>query len=60
MPKIRHDASKTVKLESERKYAIITAKELCYSNNVILRLETAKNTEEIFNIMHDARKGLIA
>lgn len=46
-------------LKVEKKHAITAAKQLCYSKNVVLRLESATTLAEISNIMHDARKGKI-
>ena len=39
--------------------SIKIAKELCYSDNVIDRLEQAKTEKECVNILHDARTGVL-
>ena len=44
-------------LKVEKKHAITAARQLCYSKNVIFRLENAKTVAEISNIMRDARSG---
>lgn len=44
-------------LKVEKKRAITAARQLCYSKNVISRLENAENVAEISNIMHNARTG---
>lgn len=49
--------SVTIPLEKEKKDAIKTAKELCYSSNVIFMLEQAKSSAELSRIMKDARIG---
>ena len=41
-----------------KRYAIKAAKELCYSQTVIEKLELATTEIEIEHIMNNARKGL--
>lgn len=50
----------TIPLEKEKKDVIKTAKELCYSSNVIFMLENAKSGAELSRIMKDARLGKLA
>ena len=40
-----------------KRHAIQTAKDLCYSDNVIAQLKSAKTESEIQHIMMNARKG---
>lgn len=42
-----------------RKESLEIAQQLCYSKKVIEMIEEAETDEEITNIMHDARLGLI-
>lgn len=37
--------------------AVRIAKQLCYGESVIKKLENAKNQSEITRILHDAREG---
>ena len=45
--------------KKEKKNFIKIAKDLCYSDDVLKRLEAAKTEEECLRILHDARNGLI-
>ena len=42
----------------EKRKAKTAAKDLKYSNEVLDKIDSAKNVEEIIRIMHDARKEI--
>lgn len=46
-------------IKKEKKETIRAAKQLGYSNGVIIKLETAKTVAELSRIMKDARNGKI-
>lgn len=48
-----------ISFDTEQKETIQCAKDLCYNKKVIRKLEEAKPSRELSNIMYDARKGLI-